>query len=398
MYPSTQTGWVPLKLYTQEMNVRNGMGLIGLGLNSFFAAPERLPTEEVKKVSEQLKNEFLLPWFDAIPVSILVINEYRQIVFTNNTFVSLTNRMQDELVGLRPGEALNCIHSDQEDAGCGCSYYCNTCGAAQAIIKSLEGEGDCQNCRLLRLVDEVEAPLDLQVHTKPIEFQGQKFILLFAMDVSHELRLRYMNRTFHHGLINAAGGLNTLSQLIESEFGESALLPLLASSSKRIVRDVMYHQDVSAGEQGRLNVGFTSIEATPFFTKLVEDECEIRNTQPSMIHMDIQCDTITTDKRILGHIIRNMFVNALEALENTPGHIIFRCHPTDEDGVVIIIENPGDIPENIAKQMFKRYVSTKSPDRGLGTYVIKLFVKRYLGGNVEFHTGEGKTVFKVFLP
>ncbi len=96
MHPSTQPGWGPLKLYTQEMNVRDGMGLIGLGLNSFFAAPERLPTEEVKTVSEQLKNEFLLPWFDAIPVSILVINEYRQIVFTNNTFVSLTNRMQDD--------------------------------------------------------------------------------------------------------------------------------------------------------------------------------------------------------------------------------------------------------------------------------------------------------------
>ena len=304
------------------------MGLIGIGLNSFFAAPERLSKEDVKEVSDELKNEFLLPWFDAIPVSILVINEYRQIIFSNNTFSLLTNKQLDEIVGMRPGEALSCIHSDQEDAGCGCSYYCNTCGAAQAIVKSLEGENDCQDCRLLRMVDNVEAPLDLQVFTKPIKFREQKFILLFAMDVSHELRLRYMNRTFHHGLINAAGGINTLSQLIESESGESALLPLLASSSKRILRDVMYHQDVSAGEQGRLNVGFTSVKAVPFFTQLVEDECEIRNTQPSMVRMDIQCDTIITDKRILGHVVRNMFVNALEALENESGHINLRYFRT----------------------------------------------------------------------
>lgn len=374
------------------------MELIGKGLDTFFAAPERAPTEEVVKVTEQLKSEFLLPWFDALPVSILVINQYRQIVFCNHTFNQLTDKQLGEVIGQRPGEALDCVHSTEMDAGCGCSYHCNTCGAARAIIKSLEGDNDCQDCRLLRLVDDVETSLDLQVFTKPIKFQDHEFILLFAMDVSHELRLRYMNRTFHHGLINAAGGIDALAQLIEANDGDSTLLPLLASTSKRVLRDVLYHRDISAAEQGRLEIDINPVNVEDFVTRLVVEECEIRNTQPSMVNMDIQSGNIDTDKRILGHVVRNMFVNALEALENAPGHIDLHCY-TDNDGrTVISMENPGEVPENTAKQMFKRYVSTKSPDRGLGTYVIKLFTRRFLDGDVGFRTGNGKTIFEVVLP
>ncbi|QJB55979.1 ATP-binding protein [Pseudodesulfovibrio sp. zrk46] len=374
------------------------MKMIGEELETFFAPAARLSKEDVTQVSEELREEFLLPWFDAVPVSILVLNEHRQIVFSNNTFNELTEKQLEEIIGMRPGEALDCVHSNLVEAGCGCSSFCNTCGAANAIIKSMGGENDCQDCRLIRLVNDAEAPLDLQVFTKPVTFRDQQFVFLFAMDVSHELRLRYLNNTFYHGLINASGGLNTLTQMMEEDNENNPLFPLLATSSKRILRDVIFHNDLSAGEEGRLGAIKTSFNLPDFIDKLVEEECEIRNVQPLVVERKYECGDIHTDKRILGHVIRCMLVNALESLQDKCDVITLSAVTGESGRTVLTIENCGEIPENIAKHIFKRYISTKSPERGLGTYVIKLFTERYLDGNAEFSSQDGRTTFSIRLP
>ncbi len=375
------------------------MGMIGEGLKTFFASPERVSKDEALAVAEQLKEEFLLPWFDAIPICVVVLNRHRQILFCNKAFHQLSHRQRrDDVVGLRPGEALNCIHSEVMEAGCGTSDFCTVCGAANAIVKSLDGFADCQECRLLQLVDDLEVPLDIQVFTNPIEFKGERFSLLFAMDISHELRLRYMNRTFHHGLINSAGGISALTGLMEADQGDSVLYPLLLDSSRRIVRDVVYHRDLAAAETGELEANIAPLDAKVYLQKLVEEECRIRNTQSSFVDMDIKCHTINSDKRILGHVVRNMLVNALEAGESMMGQIVLRCWNTEDGAVSISVENKGEISLDIKRQMFKRYVSSKGSDRGLGTYLIKLFTEKYLGGSVSFQSNDGETTFTVTIP
>ena len=65
-----------------------------------------------------------------------------------------------------------------------------------------------------------------------------------------------------------------------------------------------------------------------------------------------------------------------------------------------IIHNPGLIPNEIALQIFKRSFSTKSShSRGLGTYSMRLFGEKYLGGQVSFTTDEQNgTSFFMTLP
>jgi len=57
------------------------------------------------------------------------------------------------------------------------------------------------------------------------------------------------------------------------------------------------------------------------------------------------------------------------------------------------------IPLDIQTRIFQRSFSTKGSDRGLGTYSLKLLGERYLQGEVQFATIEGKgTTFSVRLP
>ncbi|WP_158946695.1 sensor histidine kinase [Pseudodesulfovibrio cashew] len=355
--------------------------------------------EEVKAVSLELKKEFLIQWLDAVPTSVFVVNKYRQIVHCNQAFRNLSLKPEAEgVIGLRPGEALNCVNSTLNEAGCGCSRECATCGAAQAIVKSLGGEKDCQNCRLTRLVEGVETPLDLQVFATPIEFRGQEFAFLFALDISHELRLKYLNNLFHHGLINTVGGIATVTEFLEDDPGDMSLYPMLADASRRILRDVVYHRDLEQAEQGTLAVSKEPVNAGEFFSKLIEEECRVRNTEPAVVDLDICCDLLVTDKRLLRHVVRDMLVNALEARESCGEQIQLDCLANPGGGVIISMTNCGDIPGDIRTQVFKRYVSTKSRDRGLGAYVMKLLTERYLGGAVGFSTGDGTTTFTVTLP
>ncbi len=115
-----------------------------------FAPAERLPGPRVQELALRIKSEVLLPWFDAVPVGVLVLDPHRQIIHCNEAFRQLAHKRRTrDVLGLRPGEALDCVHAHVEPGGCGCSEFCRLCGAAQAILKSLQGEEDCQECRLL---------------------------------------------------------------------------------------------------------------------------------------------------------------------------------------------------------------------------------------------------------
>jgi len=375
------------------------MTTTGAKLFTHYATPERYSDGIISHLSKNLMKEPMLFWFDAVPMGMTVINKHRQIVYCNTAFRQLTlKQRREDVIGLRPGEALNCVNSNLVEAGCGCSEFCDICGAAQAIIKSLEGMSDCQECRMMRLVHGLEEPLDLQIFTKPMEFEGEPMSMIFAMDISHELKLRYLNRTFYHGLINGVGGIATLTELIEAEPDDSGLFQLLIESSQRTLRDVLYHRDITAAEEGRLAPDIESFEAEPFFNRIIGKECTLRNMQNSCIDVHVSASTLTSDKRLLGHVIRNMLSNALEASEGKSDAITLECKPLEDGRTSITMTNSGEIPTIIRKQMFKRYVSTKSRDRGLGNYVTKLLTEKYLQGKVQFASGDGVTSFTILLP
>jgi len=333
-----------------------------------------------------------------LPFSAAILNPNNQIVFYNQFFRSLLHgKSWVEVIGKRPGEALDCVSAWESPGGCGTSKYCVYCGAASAIIKSLRGKADCRECRMRRMIDENEVNEDFQIYSSPLGVFGENYSVILVLDVSHEKRLAYRNRTFYHGLINAAGGLNTISELMEMNC-EASLHSVLMTSTRRIMRDVIYHRDVDAAELGRLHSTPESVNIEGFLKKIVSEECEIRNIQPSVVMIESRCQEITTHKRILGHVVRNLLINALEADREDGDFIHLVCWPDRDGGTAISITNPGTLPRSVRMQMFKRYVSTKSNDRGLGLHVARLFLKQYLGGSLEYESRDDTIIFTIHLP
>jgi len=113
-----------------------------------FASGERAEEDIIARdyqLFNSLKNvkEFL----NALPYVVAILNPERQIIYSNKALMNTLNvNSIEELLGQRPGEAIGCIHSKEEDGGCGTSENCKYCGAVRTILK-------CQKERI-KVTDE----------------------------------------------------------------------------------------------------------------------------------------------------------------------------------------------------------------------------------------------------
>jgi signal transduction histidine kinase len=107
---------------------------------------------------------------------------------------------------------------------------------------------------------------------------------------------------------------------------------------------------------------------------------------------------IWTDESLLVRVLVNMMKNALEATAEG-GQVRAWSLPTAE-GCEFRVWNATAIPHRISLQIFKRSFTTKQGQgRGLGTFSVKLFGERYLGGSVGFASNESEgTTFFLRLP
>jgi signal transduction histidine kinase len=104
-----------------------------------------------------------------------------------------------------------------------------------------------------------------------------------------------------------------------------------------------------------------------------------------------------TDPTLLRRVVGNMVKNGLEASgENETVQLSCRSSKT---GIEFLVHNPRFMPRHVQLQVFQRSFSTKGPNRGLGTYSMKLLGEQYLRGKVSFTSyPEGGTTFKIWLP
>lgn len=369
-------------------------------MKTYFAPPERLDQESVLSLARTIRMEGLAEWFDAAPVGVIALNEHRQIVFGNKTFLQLAHSIKhDELVGLRPGEALQCLNAKLMEGGCGCSTFCLVCGAAIAILNSLRGEEDCQECNITRLEDGCESSLDLQVFTRPLTFGGERLTLLTAIDISHEKRLKYLERRFYHDLINAGGGMVMLTSFLNkldhgSETNEE--MELLRKCSRRMLREVLFMRDVVAAEDERLCPEYREIDLRKLVQELVDDHGDRPEARGARVDADgVDCK-LTTDPRLLRHVLDALYRNALEAGEERREVVLSTIR---RDGFLdLTISNPGCLPEKVQLKLFKRYVSTKGESRGLGLFLARRIARNYLGGDLTCELADGRVAFIVRLP
>jgi hypothetical protein len=335
---------------------------------------------------------------DRIPDMIMVINEHRQAVFVNSAvanYFELENR--DELYGMRPGEIFGCVRTE-EGYVCGTTSGCAYCGALLTIVTGLSGSDVANECRIL-LKDG--SSLTLRVSSSPFIKNNKPFLVLSLVDISDQKRKEVLERIFFHDIMNTASGISSIGEILKLK------LPLeyehyterLALASKQLINEIGNQRQLLAAEKGSLLPNPTEIDITQLFKELIEINKNhefARNCKVDMAPWTEQI-SIVSDRTILGRVISNMLKNALEA--SYPDGTVTIGARKFGDKVEISVHNPKVMTDEVKYQIFQKSFSTKGVGRGIGTYSIKLFTERYLGGAVSFQSEEGiGTTFFVSIP
>lgn len=363
---------------------------------TFFASPERLSPESISQQAAALGDVATL--LDCLPDFAMILNAQRQIIFANQALQAFAGPWAGgRLLGLRPGELLHCREAAHAPSGCGTGEACRTCGAVNAILGALDGHKATEECRIA--TTSIDA-YDLRITASPFRQPSGDYALVIASDISDEKRRRVLERIFFHDILNTAGSLQGMTELIRDDASFMEVFKEdLSETAGVLVNEIQSQRQLLAAERHELEVTLAptnSIKQLDLVAQTYHSH-PLAKGKKIKIAPDSADFTFQSDLALLQRVLGNLVKNALEACgagdtvelgaEQRPAHFVFWCH------------NRQHIPREVQLQLFKRSFSTKGPGRGLGTYSIRLLTERYLGGTVELKSEpETGTRFELLFP
>jgi hypothetical protein len=372
-------------------------------LSTHFAPADRKnPADLHKDISRATTNDFINGLMTISNGLFAVLNDKRQVIAVNDTFVKMLG-IEDtgQILGLRPGECVNCVHSCEMPGGCGTSEYCSTCGAVLSIMAALETrQPQERTCALVVEKDNQKIDLYFSVRSCPLVIEDDLYVLLFLQDISMQQYRACLDRTFFHDVNNILCALVCKSELLSRQANPTEeKLKDLHQIAVRIAQEISIQNSL----QQSLDVSYK-----PLYAKILANSLLKEVQQLFIDHPMTSCRTLTveyapydlpivTDFHLASRIIINMVTNALEA---TPegGTVKLSLDPR-HNAVSICVWNSGVIPDDVGRRIFQRNYSTKgSLGRGFGTYSMKLFGEQVLGGAVRFESApDTGTTFRFTL-
>jgi hypothetical protein len=150
---------------------------------TFFAPAKREPISVVLEQAGRVsRTPQIRSFLNASLNYLMVLNARRQIVMASENISELIpGGTAEQIIGLRPGEALGCIHAHDCESGCGTSQFCHQCGAVRVILAGLAGHRHLQECQLTCLLNGRKASLQLRVLATPLVCASERYTLL-ALD------------------------------------------------------------------------------------------------------------------------------------------------------------------------------------------------------------------------
>jgi len=367
-----------------------------------FAPADRASIETLCTQLDRVINDPIVKTLlESLGGYVVIINQQRQILTASAELrdLLLANGCEN-FVGMRPGEALGCVHATTAENGCGTSAQCSHCGAVIAILAAqcsdMPVEEECWIT--LRRQDTIEN-IEFRARATPLSACGADLMVLVLHDISSHKRRAVLERKFLHQTRNLLSGIVTWSEVMEQESSTEASRTIRDLAFQ--LRDLIVRQSViDQAEKGQLIVRREKVPYDCLVTALSATFSHLASSEDKQLvfHPNRAIPYVISDRNILLSILGNMVENAIEG---TPkGGTIHIRHELFHGQPSFLVSNPGVMPEQVAERIFQRSFSTKGePGRGMGTYTMRLLASQGLAGEVYFtSTPKDGTIFRVVLP
>ncbi len=369
---------------------------------------ERLGKEEIQALHQLLVSEpHLKDVLDAFSLPVFILNQHRQVILSNKVFLDFLGGIsQEHILGLRPGEIVNCIHAQETEHGCGTADACAVCGAVQAVMESIRKNLKVEMDAVVNVTHNGQLNgLHFLVSAAPYTVKDQPFYLVTMRDIASDKRKELMEKIFFHDIINNAGNIKTLVEQIEADKNKSLqteYFGFIHSESKQLIKQIHNYRNLALAENGKLETDITIDEPQKFLLNMLNENISLHKEQEWSFINNIERTPVylETDFSLLAQVIDNMLRNAKEA-NKYKKPIELGCE-LDNSEVIIWVKNLSYISPKNQLQIFNRNFSTKDQKdkkRGIGTFSIKILTENYLKGKASFTSTEADgTTFFIRLP
>jgi two-component system sensor kinase FixL len=207
-----------------------------------------------------------------------------------------------------------------------------------------------------------------------------------------------------HDLGNPLAGLSMQAQLIHRRVTRNPERPGrdLAAPAERIVSEVrrldgLIKDFLDFARQQRLDL--RAIALPQFLRRLVDLWRPVAAARDIALHLYIAPDVpgLMADEDKLRRVLDNLVKNAIEAIDQGPGHVDVLARRAADDRVRIAVSDTGPgIPASV--EVFRLFETTKRSGSGLGLSIAKQIVVAH-GGHIGFERlSPNGTTFYVDLP
>jgi hypothetical protein len=342
---------------------------------------------------------------EAMPGPAFVLNQRRQIVAVNRLLSGALGLADPEdVLGMRPGEAVQCTHSTERAAGCGTASACAQCGAVGAVLECLATrKRTIRECRIVTTGGADGGALDFRVHASYLTCGPLDYIVVGLQDIRDEKRREVLERTFFRDLLGTARDVHGLAETLQLPALDAAHAEACHHSLERlsslVVEQIESQRSLLHAERGELGVEPVESDLAKTLAEVVETvRLQDVAAGRTVRFESIRSCPVETDPALVGRAVSGLLRNALEA--TPPGGTVELTCEYDHETATITVHNEGVIPDDVQKQIFQRSFSTSGEGgRGLGTYSARLVVEHYLGGKLAFMSEPRVgTLFLVMLP
>lgn len=317
-----------------------------------------------------------------------------RVVCTNAAFDSAFAGGDGALVwGRSFGDIVSCRFVT--NGTCGGGDACRLCGWFLAADAARLGSGSVQECRILTGSGDA---YDFAVHAAPSELAGYCFCAL--RDIHSSKRLRVLERSFFHDVINLAVGVKGLTEMFDLSDSTQTeeYVRLIHESAEKMVDEILRLRTLRSAEGGDLTTCCGSVSAGELLQAVLVRHREAASSRRLNLVVEQQDETVfEADRELVQMVLGALVLNAIEA--SSRGNVVSVGCRREEASLVFFVKNQQVLADDVRLHMFERSFSTKGPGKGVGVYGSKLITERYLGGQLWFETQapEG-TAFFVRLP
>lgn len=367
------------------------------------------------------REEEITAILDSSPMLMIIVDEERRVIKSNNAAGNFSGRTVDEMANMRVGEAIRCLNSMQDKRGCGFSPACKNCLVRITVEETLNTDKSHSQieCHLpfinngkqeelifllytsiLKLpkklaivwiedITELKKALENVKQAKNVIEAANKELEAFSYSVSHDLRapLRSIDG-FSHAL------LEDYDDILDEE-GKQYLMRIRSSSQlmAQLIDDILNLTKISRAEMKLEQVNLSALAS--------EVAGELKRIEPSrkvdfIIAPNLEAEG---DKLLLKLVFENLLGNAFKfTSKRSSAKIKFGITQKEHDQVYFISDNGTGFDMTYVNKLFKPFQRLHSdkdfPGTGIGLASVQRIINK-MGGKVwaEGEINKGATFY-----